>query len=414
MQLASLFEAFSAYLHSDSFRASARHRDHPSAFTRDRKLPLPTLIAGMLCGMRKSVQAELDEFFAHLQRQAQLVRHVSAQAFAKARAKLAHGAISQLNTYLLQKADEMNLIPRWLDLRLIAADASALRFGLRASHVPRAAQSAQIAFALFLPGAELTLNASLHGTYENERQMLFEHLDALGKTDLLLLDRGYPARWLVAALNQRDIRFCMRVDSSGFACVKQFIRSGLPEQTVTLPAPSKRDSEDYECPCRPQNVRLVRNIAPNGKIRVLMTNLLDGSQYPAAAFADLYHQRWSIEEAFKRIKHRLCLEHVTGLSQLAVCQDFAAKILCDNIQSLLAHAAHRSANLDELRRINHAYAHTTLKPVLPLLLLGLSFADIIQQTITLIARQTYRHRPGRSKPRPQKTKPHKSMTQKAC
>lgn len=36
--------------------------------------------------MRKSVQTELNEFFAYLQQQAQLLRHVSEQAFAKARA----------------------------------------------------------------------------------------------------------------------------------------------------------------------------------------------------------------------------------------------------------------------------------------------------------------------------------------
>jgi hypothetical protein len=39
----------------------------------------------MLSGMRKSIQSELDEFFAHLSQRAQLVRQVSEQAFAQAR-----------------------------------------------------------------------------------------------------------------------------------------------------------------------------------------------------------------------------------------------------------------------------------------------------------------------------------------
>ena len=80
-------------------------------------------------------------------------------------------------------------------------------------------------------------------------------------------------------------------------------------------------------------LRLVRHIAPNGQVRVLMTNLLDVVRFPAASFADLYHQRWRIEEAFKRLKHRLNLEHVSGLSQQAVVQDVAAKVLCDNLQA---------------------------------------------------------------------------------
>ncbi|WP_435382740.1 transposase [Crenobacter oryzisoli] len=34
-----------------------------------------------------------------------------------------------------------------------------------------------------------------------------------------------------------------------------------------------------------------------------MTNLLDAQAFPAADFGALYHQRWRIEEAFKRLKH---------------------------------------------------------------------------------------------------------------
>ena len=53
-------------------------------------------------------------------------------------------------------------------------------------------------------------------------------------------------------------------------------------------------------------MRLVRNVATGAKLRVLLTNL-SADQVPAAAFGDLYHQRWRIEEAFKRLKHRLHL-----------------------------------------------------------------------------------------------------------
>ncbi|WP_368737906.1 type VI secretion system Vgr family protein [Massilia sp. CCM 8734] len=69
-------------------------------------------------------------------------------------------------------------MPRWRGLRLVAADASTVRFGLRASRLARAALPDQILFGLFLPGAELMLAASLHGIEEcGERQMLVQHLD---------------------------------------------------------------------------------------------------------------------------------------------------------------------------------------------------------------------------------------------
>jgi len=66
----------------------------------------------------------------------------------------------------------------------------------------------------------------------------------------------------------------------------------------------------------------------------MMTSLLDSVTYPAADFAALYHSRWRIEEAFKRLKHRLALENTSGLSWLAAQQDFGAKILADNLHAL--------------------------------------------------------------------------------
>jgi len=417
MSLSELLSDFIQHLHSPDFHKLARHADHPGAFTRRRKLPLPSLIALMLCGMSKSVQGELDLFFAHLHQQAQLVRHASEQAFAQARAKLSLQAIPALNDYLIAQADTAGWLARWQGLRLVAADASTVRFALRASHMPCAASADQIAFGLYLPGSEIMLAASLHSVHEGERQMLFEHLDRLGPEDLLLLDRGYPCRWLVALLNQRGIGFCMRVElggESGFTCVRQFRRSGLREQIVTLPAPERRDLIDYDCLATPPRVRLVRHLAPNGQVRVLMTNLFDTQRFPAHAFGDLYHQRWRIEVAFERLKHRLNLEHVSGLSHQAVLQDFAAKILCDNLQALITLAARAEHPLAPDRRINRAYAHTVLKPLLPALLLGHAVAALLQQAMELILRRTFKHRPGLSKPRKARPKPHKFLALKPC
>ena len=39
--------------------------------------------------------------------------------------------------------------------------------------------------------------------------------------------------------------------------------------------------------------------------------------------------------------------------------------LCDNLQALTAVASHGRARLGQCDRINHAYVHTALKPLLP-------------------------------------------------
>ena len=94
----------------------------------------------------------------------------------------------------------------------------------------------------------------------------------------------------------------------------------------------------WGCSRTPPRLRLVRQIAPSGAVRVLATKL--GEQVaPAHAFADLYHQRWRIEEAFKRLKHRMKLVCGSGLSQHALLIDVAAMVLADNLASLMCGAA---------------------------------------------------------------------------
>jgi hypothetical protein len=147
-----------------------------------------------------------------------------------------------------------------------------------------------MAFGLYLPGIELFLDFRLHEPLSDERQMFFEAIDCLRPDDVLLMDRGFPCRWLVSALTARQLHFCIRCDlSRGFKVVREFLRSGQSEQVVVLGAPNARDAEDYECPATPTTVRLVRVATPNGRMHVVMTSLLDPVAFPAAAFADLYH-----------------------------------------------------------------------------------------------------------------------------
>ena len=53
MPLSEKFSELAAHIASPDFLLGARHPDHPTAFTRDRKLPLASLVAVLLCGMRK-------------------------------------------------------------------------------------------------------------------------------------------------------------------------------------------------------------------------------------------------------------------------------------------------------------------------------------------------------------------------
>ena len=338
------------------------------------------------------------------------MRGVSAQAFSKARQGFSAQLFERVNEHLLELAAPLVDAHRWHGLRVVAADASRLQVSTRSN---ARLTADHWAFALYLPGAELTLHASLHSPDGCERQMLFEALDVLEPgRDLLVLDRGYPANWVAAALAQRRIDVCMRVDATGWKVVRDFLRSGKTEAWVTLDRPKARDAEDYELERSPTTMRLIRDVVPGGRVRVLMTSLLDATRYPAAAFGALYHQRWRVEEAFKRIKHRLALEAVSGLSHLALQQDFAAKVVADNLHTLLAAARdpETAMAVEPGCRPNRTYAIGALKPILAGCLLAVRRClKLLAQALDAVVATRCRRQPGRTYSRGlMRAKPHAS------
>lgn len=379
-------------------------------------MPLPTLVATLLSMRGTSQQALVDKVFTALSADAQPVCGVSDRAFAKARSHLHVPAVTALNDDLLARAETAGLLPRWQGLRLVAADASVLMPAIRRCPRTRGlAQADQRLFALYLPGAELTLHAEVCSATESERSMLANALDKLGPSDVLLLDRGYPAAWLVNLLQERGIRFIMRCDTSsgGWTALRRFIQGSAHEARITLGAPQPQDAADWQCSPQAPTVRVVRQIAPNGQTRVLMTNLT-AAQAPAHCFGGLYHHRWRIEEAFKRLKHRLHLEAVSGLSQHALMIDVAAKILADNLAALLARAAHEAAGPPPNRPCNLAYTLTVLQRITPrLLAFAGEIGTLIESALAAIARTIKRRKPHRSAPRQHdKVKPHPSAAYK--
>jgi hypothetical protein len=99
------------------------------------------------------------------------------------------------------------MVERWQGQRVVAADASVLMPAVRACLLDRSrAAPDQRLFALYLPGAELTLHAGVHRPQVAERNILIETLEMLGPDDVPVLDRGCPAAWQVALLNARGVR----------------------------------------------------------------------------------------------------------------------------------------------------------------------------------------------------------------
>lgn len=147
---------------------------------------------------------------------------------------------------------------------------------------------------------------------------------------------------------------------------------------------------------------------------MLATNLPQ-VDFPAAVFGDLYHQRWRIEESYKRLKHREKIESVSGLTQHAVLIDLYAKVLADNLNALVCMGASENAELPtNNRHCNRAYAGACLQRLLPRLVMGLDcLAALLEKAYGLLGANSHKRRPGRTSARPNRhVKPQPSMAYK--
>jgi hypothetical protein len=391
----------------------AAHRTHDTAFTRQRVLTFPALVAFLLCAFKGGLQTRLDELFSALQ--GGTVRTVTKGAVSQARQKLKASVFEALTDRLLRSLATLMPEPRWRGLRLVATDSTTLRlppwlenqaeFGVQydASGQPYVLARA---LGLFATTSRLMLKAVIGRFDDAERALLVQLVPHLAEDDLLIMDRGFPALWLFAWLHQRGVPGLARLDGTQWPDVEAFLRSGQSETVLARPLTSamRRQAQAAGVELFGQTVRLrlIQVLLPNGSIQVLATSLTDTTAFPAQDFAELYHARWGIEEAFKLLKHRLMVEQFTGELPESIRQDFHAKVFTANLAQALAASAHDSLPEDKAARYfpNVTSILDSLKNRLFCWLIQRVPPAEVLTLLELYAKTLELKRPGRTAPRP--------------
>ena len=338
------------------------HRKSPADFTRKRSLPFYTTVVFLMNQLRSSLQNELDIFFKQLNKTDVPERKVTASALCQARQKLKHQAFIELNHSVSQHFYQHYSYKTWHGFRLLAFDGSTVKvprsddcweyFG---KSVPLSWDTSPLAriSQCFDVLNHITLDARIESLSVGERELALAHCDSIGTGDLVLLDRGYPAFWLVSLILKKHAHICARVSANKMAVAKQFLVSGLREQIIEL-SPSIYSQEPCSeqkfpaCLCvtarrqaTPIKLRLIRIDLPDAQEpEILSTSLLDSTLYPYDLFQDLYHARWPIEEDYKLLKCRIEVENFTGKSVESVKQDFFARVFMSNFTSIVAFSVH--------------------------------------------------------------------------
>ena len=301
-------------------------------------------------GFKSSLQRELDFFYRETSQSEFNVRQVTKGAFSQARAKLNPSAFVEMTDNVVNTFYSEAPYKLWKGMRLLSVDGSRLmlpnhpsvkeEFGTH-SFGPNADQPRSMALTSMLYDVLnlITIDAQIAPYSSSESDLLYKHLDKVKEGDLLLMDRGYPSQALFFLLTAKKINFCVRMKEDWWLDVKKFSESGEREGIVTFKLPKKDKDKLQEYPemiNQTIQCRLIRVELENGEKEILCTSLIDQQEYPYEEFADLYHYRWNIEEAYKLYKARVDMEDFSGKTACAVKQDFFAKVFTMSLCAVLA------------------------------------------------------------------------------
>ena len=319
-----------------------------SAFTRQRKLGFCNLIGMLLNFGTRTLQSELYSFFDHVLKKADDV--VTKQAFSKARKNLNPEVFRYLSDNLVKTFYRDDEFDRILDYRILAVDGTTIElpnlkelkdvFG----HIGDVNETVRAkASVLFDIENQVTITSEIDHYRIDERTLAKRHLLKLKKfgykNDLLLYDRGYPSRELIAYHYKENLQFIMR-SKDNFLDKKRVYREERDE-IITF----EYDNKEY-------SVRRVQFMLSSGEVETLVTSLMDVS---IEVLKKLYYCRWNIETNYNVLKNVLQIENLSGNSPNVIRQDFYATIYLNNISA---------GFLYDEKQLNKAKNNSTKKPAL--------------------------------------------------
>lgn len=314
-------------------------------FTRKRKLPFVSLVCFMLSSIKQSIQKGLTDFIqehtAH--------KNMTKSAFCQQRVKLKPEAFVELNQVLIDDVYTDNEFVTHHGRRLLCIDGSTLELPRSEETINTFGVNTEenmIPMARISTMYDLLNNLIIDGKIEantcSEYTLAVMLLDNVRENDLVVLDRGYGARWLFYLIQQKKADYIVRLQHHFGPDVDSFWDSEEKERIIEvqkLPPKSRGKLQKLGLEFMPFKFRVVKIMLDNGEIEVLATSLLDSERFNLTFLKETYELRWGIEVNYDHLKNHIELGNFTGYSVRSIKQDFFANILLANIQALLVRDA---------------------------------------------------------------------------
>lgn len=375
-------------INSDDYRE--RNITRQTAFTRNRKLSFPVMIVLLLNFLTRTMQIELDDFFANVLDAG--TDSVTKQAFFKARKNILPDAFKELFLMTRDMVLNKNKIKRHKGYRILAIDGSELRLDknkenkdifLHRNHSPENKTNAEISL-LYDVISHYVIDAQIGSIGICEREY--------AKKNLAHFSSICDEKDMIATLTGMGCKYLMRLQASCFKGVKE-----NPSNDFRITVSTKTDT---------YSVRVVRVILKSGEIETLITNLSE-DEFSANDFLDLYFLRWGIETTYDTLKNKLLIEKFSGRSPVAVLQEYYAMMFVLNCIAAMSATVNRKllsrktdCKYQYRANVNLMIGYFKYRLSAMLLFAGRAL-DICRQLILLCLKQPVPMIKGRSAPRPE-------------
>ena len=344
------------------------------SFTRKGKMSFQDLILFMMNMVNKTLQREINDYIKNIKKEK--IKYCKS-SISRARMKISPALFAELNRELIKDIyEDKEEIKTFKNFRIFAVDGT--RLELPNMYIPKDVKQSEDIKTIYGQGSnqhdkyaitsrtstlydvenKIIIDGIFNSIYSSEGFMAIEHINYLVQlnkdvkakyNDLITYDRGYPSIGLICHHYNKKIDFLMRVKNNSFKAVTQFKNSKKTDEIIELEI--TKDTlynlqKDKQHPDLKQlakelkigqkiKVRAIKVMLKSGEVEVLLTSLFSQEKYKTEIFKELYFKRWGIEISYDILKNIFKVENFTGLTQIAINQDFLAIILTNNISSLI-------------------------------------------------------------------------------
>lgn len=351
-----LFTLFHSILSDIPFYLDLIRGDHPTSFTRHRKIQISDLIYQMLTRRGQSQWSELMEFYDHSGK----TKEITEQGFYLARKKLNPEAIRVMgNNYIANYYDnEDDSFRKFKDCLVLAIDGSKFVVPNTEENI---AVFGQTQGKKDTPQPAMALLSTLHDSLNNlkldvlvdrvdanERELASKHIEHFQnfytQKAIFTFDRGYPSIRLLDQIQCHSQYFLFRCSATDYT--QYFNSLSVGEDRVFEVSFDTASTNTYRHDIRFRQhllntvfsirftkIQIGEDSDGEPRIELLMSNL-PLTDFTTEELKNLYHLRWDTETSYNRLKNRMKMEEFSGYKANLILQDVYADVWLYNVISL--------------------------------------------------------------------------------